>query len=102
MQKWFSSDHEFVASVAERAQAAKKEKLERYFRQGEFKLGEHVRVRMASLYSNLRARIKAGIMKKTIVTYSHRVPSGRGVRAGAWPHGVQFVHFERPQREADH
>ena len=48
----------------------KNEKFERYFKQDDFKLGDHVRVRMASLHSNLRARIKAGIMKKTIVTYS--------------------------------
>jgi hypothetical protein len=73
MQKYFNSDKEFIEKVSERALAKKKEKFERNFRQGEFKLGEHVRVRMASLYSNLRARIKAGIMKKTIVTYSPTV-----------------------------
>jgi hypothetical protein len=73
MQKWFSSDHEFVAAVAERSLAKKNEKFLRHFKQSDFKVGDHVRVRMASLHSNLRARIKAGIMKKTIVNYSPTV-----------------------------
>ena len=70
MHKYFSGETEMLAAAAQRTKAAGEEKFKKFYRQDGLKIDDHVRVQLASLYTSLRSRIKAGTSKLNIVTFS--------------------------------
>ena len=72
MLDYFNRDDELISQAATRNKAASDAKFTKYSNQ-ELDVGTHVRVRLASIYSNLRARIKNGTHKLNIVRYSPEV-----------------------------
>jgi len=73
MHKFFSGETEMLAAAAQRSKAAGEAKFNKFYRQDGLKLGDHVRVQLASLYTSLRSRIKAGTSKLNIVTFSPEI-----------------------------
>jgi len=73
MTDYFNRDDELINAAAERRRAATASKFEKYSNQDNLQEGDHVRVELAAMYSNLRARKKAGTAKLNIVLYSPTV-----------------------------
>jgi len=85
MQYYFNREHELINGVIERRRAASNEKFARHYGQDNLQVGDHVRVRLASLISEMRKRVKAGFQKYNIVRYSpqifvvsHKYPPAQG------------------------
>ena len=73
MEDWFNRDDTLINEAADRRRAATASKFEKYSKQDSLKVGDHVRVELAAMYSNLRARKKAGTAKLNIVLFSPAV-----------------------------
>ncbi len=59
--------------MAERRKTADDAKFAKFYKQDALKLGDHVRVRLASLFTTLRSQIKAGTSKLNIVAFSPEI-----------------------------
>ena len=71
MLDFFNRDMELINDAATRRRAEAEAKFKRHYGQDDrLNEGDHVRVRLASIYSNLRKRIKAGVGKLNVVSYS--------------------------------
>ena len=72
-QDYFERNDELINGLIERKRATSDAKFARHYGQDALQVGDHVRVRLASLISALRAREKNGTQKLNIVRYSPQV-----------------------------
>jgi len=73
MEDYFNREDELINGVVERRRAASDEKFARHYGQDNLNVGDHVRVRLESLISEMRKRTKSGFQKYNIVRYSPQI-----------------------------
>jgi hypothetical protein len=110
MEDYFNREDELINGVVERRRAASDEKFARHYGQDNLQVGDHVRVRLESLISEMRKRTKSGFQKYNIVRYSpqifvvsHKYPPAEGTLGYASYcvqdlNGAFILKGARPQR----
>ena len=73
MQSYFNDDHPKIRVIADKIKQKKEEKFQKFNKQENFEVGDLVRVKMTSIQSALRKKVKEGNKKLIVVRFSPTV-----------------------------
>ena len=73
MSSYFEQDHPQIEKIANKIRKTKEQHFERFYKQEDFAVGDLVRVKMTSIQSALRKKVKEGTKKLIVVRFSPAV-----------------------------
>ena len=73
MKEYFANNEPLIQEVAQKVRTKNEERFNRYYKQEDFQIGDHIRVKMSSFQSTLRQKEKEGTKKYVVVRFSPQI-----------------------------